>query len=78
MTEHAPLFDLSPEQLRAALQEVHRQAVTDVGAAAEAHKSSADALDRAVNAARAAGASWTEIGRAAGIARQSARERWSR
>jgi hypothetical protein len=73
-----PLFDLSPEDLRAKLEEVHRQAITDVGAAAAAHGASRTALDQAVNAARAAGASWTEIGRAAGITRQSARERWSR
>jgi hypothetical protein len=73
-----PLFDMTPEQLRDALAEVQRQAVTDVGIAAAAYKGAGSALDRAVNAARAAGASWTDIGRAAGITRQTARERWSR
>ncbi|WP_017559845.1 hypothetical protein [Nocardiopsis baichengensis] len=33
-------------------------------------------VDRAVRAARAAGASWTAIGRAAGTTRQAAHERW--
>lgn len=79
MTEHPPpLFDLTPEGLRATLAEVHRQAITDVGTAAAAHGQARSALDRAVDAARAAGASWTEIGRAAGISRQTAREKWSR
>jgi hypothetical protein len=74
----APLFDLSPEQLQAALSEVQRQAVTDVGTAAAEHQDARAKLDQAVNAARAAGASWTEIGRAAGMTRQNARQRWSR
>jgi hypothetical protein len=73
-----PAWDLSPTELREKLAEVQRQAVTDVGIAAAAYKGAGSALDRAVNAARAAGASWTDIGRAAGISRQSARERWSR
>jgi hypothetical protein len=76
--QHPPMFDLTPEQLRDALAEVHRQAVTDVGTAAEAAGLARTALDRAVNSARAAGASWTEIGRAAGLTRQAARQRWSR
>ncbi|WP_084797571.1 hypothetical protein [Pseudonocardia sp. Ae706_Ps2] len=33
-------------------------------------------LDTAVGLARAAGASWTVIGNAAGLTRQSAHERW--
>jgi hypothetical protein len=78
MTEPAPLFDLTPEQLREALAELHRQAVLDVGTASSEHKAAAAALDQAVTKARAAGASWTEVGRAVGITRQSARERWSR
>jgi hypothetical protein len=73
-----PAWDLSPTELREKLAEVQRQAVTDVGIAAAAYKGAGSALDRAVNSARAAGASWTDIGRAAGISRQSARERWSR
>lgn len=35
-------------------------------------------LDDAVAAARAAGASWTDVGRATGMSRQSAHERWGR
>jgi hypothetical protein len=73
-----PLFGLSPEHLRETLAEVQRQAVQDVGTAAAAYKGAGTALDQAVNAARAAGATWTDIGRAVGIARQTARERWSR
>lgn len=34
-------------------------------------------LDKTVAAAKAAGASWTDIGRAVGISRQSAHERWA-
>lgn len=34
-------------------------------------------LTAAVAGARAAGASWSEVGRAAGMTRQSAHERWS-
>lgn len=36
------------------------------------------ALDAAVFAARGAGASWAQIGQAAGMSRQSAHERWGR
>lgn len=35
-----------------------------------------DALDQTVAAARTAGASWAAIGKAAGLTRQSAHERW--
>lgn len=35
-----------------------------------------EALDQAVKHARAAGASWADIGRAVGITRQSAQGRW--
>jgi hypothetical protein len=73
-----PLFNLSPEQLRETLEEVRARAVVDVGTAAAEHSASRTALEAAVNAARAAGASWTEIGKAAGMSRQAARERWSR
>ena len=34
-------------------------------------------LDKTVAAAKAAGASWADIGRAVGISRQSAHERWA-
>lgn len=44
--------------------------------AAEDHRLSGERLDHAVAGARAGGASWTDIGRAAGVARQTAHERW--
>lgn len=44
--------------------------------AAEDHRLSGERLDRAVAGARDGGASWTDIGRAAGVARQTAHERW--
>jgi len=47
-------------------------ALTEVGAAAQAKLR----LDAAVALARHSGASWADIGRAAGMARQSAQERW--
>lgn len=46
--------------------------------AADEHRLSGEKLDRAVAAARDGGASWTDIGRAAGVARQTAHERWKR
>lgn len=73
-----PLFELSPEELRAALEEVHRQSLIDLSSAAEANTRARADLDGAVSRARAAGASWGDIGRACGMARSSARERWSR
>ncbi|WP_432489524.1 hypothetical protein [Kineococcus sp. SYSU DK018] len=57
---------LTPGQRTAQLEAAwrrHRQALADV--------------DDAVAAARAAGLSWVDIGRATGMTRQSARERWS-
>lgn len=53
------------------------EAVLGVEAAARDHKQAGARLDKTVAAARAAGASWADIGRAAGISRQSAHERWS-
>lgn len=50
-----------------------------VQAAAAAYAAARDELDRAVHAARASdpAASWADIGRATGMTRQSAHERWS-
>lgn len=45
--------------------------------AAAGHAAATRSLNEAVRAAKAAGASWADIGRAAGISRQSAHERWS-
>lgn len=51
-------------------------ALAEVEAAAAAAVSAKERLDVAVAIARHSGMSWTEIGRAAGMARQSAQERW--
>jgi 2,4-dienoyl-CoA reductase-like NADH-dependent reductase (Old Yellow Enzyme family) len=76
---HPPaLFPLSPDQLRAALEDVHRRSLVDVETEAEKISTARDALDEAVGRARAAGASWVEIARAAGMTREGARQRWSR
>lgn len=56
---------LAPMDATAALEAArtrHRQALADV--------------DEAVRVARAAGLSWVDVGRATGMTRQSARERW--
>jgi len=52
--------------------------VEECGRAAVAASRARQALDDAVRQARDNGASWTEIGRAAGMSRQSAHERWGR
>lgn len=85
--EYVPALDL-PEHLRqhvtnvADLEETLRSirdlALAGVGNAAGVVARGRDQLETAVAEARAAGASWTQIGKAAGISRQSARERWSR
>jgi len=59
------------------LHEQTRQHVQSVADAAAAFGSASEALDRAVRSARAAGASWADIGRAVGITRQSAQARWA-
>ena len=53
------------------------EAILGVEAAARAHRRAGHRLDKAVAAAKAAAASWTDIGRAAGISRQAAHERWA-
>ena len=53
------------------------QALEDVEAAAARQAAAARALDEAVRAALAAGASWADIGRVTGMTRRSAIERWS-
>jgi hypothetical protein len=53
------------------------EAVLGVEAAAREHRQAGTRLDKTVAAARAAGASWADIGKAVGISRQSAHERWS-
>lgn len=78
MSDDAALFDLSPAQLRERLAEVQRQYLADLTATAGEVTAARDRLDQAVNAARAAGASWTDVGQAVGMSRQAARQRWSR
>jgi hypothetical protein len=53
------------------------EAVAGVEAAAREYNQAGHRLDKTVAAAKAAGASWTDIGRAVGISRQSAHERWA-
>lgn len=54
-----------------------RAAVQTVAETAAALGTMSDQLDQAVKHARAAGAPWSEIGRAVGISRQAAQQRWS-
>jgi ABC-type transporter Mla subunit MlaD len=60
------------------LDQQTRTAVRSVAEAAAAFNGAGDILNRAVAAARAAGATWSDIGRAVGISRQAAAERWSK
>lgn len=53
------------------------EAVLGVEAAAREYSRAGHRLDKTVAAAKAAGASWADIGRAVGISRQSAHERWA-
>lgn len=53
------------------------KALEDVGDLAEQAAKIGRELDAAVASARSGGATWADIGRAVGITRQSARERWA-
>lgn len=53
------------------------EAVAGVEAAAREYNQAGRRLDKTVAAAKTAGASWADIGRAVGISRQSAHERWA-
>lgn len=53
-------------------------ALSKVQVAAREHAAAGRRLDAAVAAARATGVSWTGIGQATGMARQSAQERWKK
>lgn len=50
--------------------------LAEVRQAAQDHRLSAERLDAAVAKARGHGASWSDVGKAVGIARQTAHERW--
>ena len=61
------------------LWEAHRRpglAVKEIERAATAVQQARAALDEAVANGRAAGLSWPDVGRAVGVTRQAARERW--
>lgn len=67
-----------PRQLRR-LWDAHRAPADALHALEDAWadaRRAADAVDRAVAAGRVAGLSWADVGRATGMTRQSARERW--
>jgi hypothetical protein len=64
------------ERLTAGLAELRERYLGDVAQAAQAAGEAGRRLDEAVAAARAAGASWADIGKRAGMARQSAQQRW--
>ncbi len=53
------------------------QTLEDLEQAAARQDATARALDQAVRAALAAGASWADIGRATGMTGRSATQRWS-
>ncbi|MDE8670984.1 hypothetical protein PY310_20695 [Pseudarthrobacter sp. H3Y2-7] len=53
------------------------EAILGVEAAAREYNQAGRRLDKTVAAAKAARASWADIGRAVGISRQSAHERWA-
>ncbi|NWL12313.1 hypothetical protein DM793_13615 [Paenarthrobacter nitroguajacolicus] len=53
------------------------EAILGIEAAAREHRQAGHRLDKTVAAAKAAGASWADIGRAAGISRQAAHEHWA-
>lgn len=52
-------------------------AVAGVEMAAREYAQAGNRLDKTVSAAKAAGATWADVGRAVGISRQSAHERWA-
>lgn len=86
MTELSPAeLDAADEHFRAELDRIARartefavRAVSRVATAAAANDAARAELDAAVNDARNAGATWEQIGRAAGMARQSAWRRWGK
>jgi hypothetical protein len=78
-----PYADLDGEAEGLVMEEWRRHvarwiALERVEAAAGAQTAATRELDEAVHEAKAAGASWADIGRATGMTRQSANERWSR
>lgn len=68
----------SRDELIELLDRQMQQAVQGVADAAAAFNRHADALDRAVRSARQAGVGWADVGRAVGISRQAAQQRWQK
>ena len=57
-------------------ERIRRESIDKLSCAAANLRSSTEALDRAVKDARERRLSWNHIGRAVGISRQAARQRW--
>ncbi|WP_280460901.1 AsnC family protein [Nocardia carnea] len=75
------MLDEESEDLISVDWEIHVGASAELHLVDIAHDQVVDAqrkLTEAVRTARDAGASWTDIGRAVGISRQSAHERWAK
>lgn len=75
-------YDLDNDDEQLVIAEWHEHvapalAVEAIADAAAEVAAATDRLDAAVRAARTAGASWSDVGRGAGITRQSANERWA-
>ena len=75
----ARLEQIEAERNRLASQMAEHtvRAVSGVADAWTRHQGTGAALNDAVRAARAAGATWEDIGRAVGISRQAAHTRWA-
>jgi hypothetical protein len=71
-----PLVARTREELLQQLAHLRKSSLGDVAAAAKTAEEADAALAIAVTHARVAGASWADIGRACGITRQAAQQRW--
>lgn len=69
--------DLASARPAAAPSSTEAEAVNLIEDLTRAIQSTLEERDRAVNAARAAGASWPKIARAAGISHQAAHQKWA-
>lgn len=80
---YSPAGGEAPEPVENAIYDEWRThvaphlALAEVRLAAEQADAARTHLDETVRAARAAGSSWADIGRAVGTTRQAARERWN-
>jgi hypothetical protein len=83
MGHTAPWADLDDDAENAVIDELRAhirpwKALEEVGDLAEQHARIGREIDAAVASARSGGATWADVGRAVGITRQSARERWEK